>query len=62
MLIKFWISYYGIINFVWLGERYSKSKTLSYYQMFKILLRQILGIILLDDNKLKRQSENANKY
>ncbi|AEH22447.1 glycosyl transferase family 2 [Thermodesulfobacterium geofontis OPF15] len=59
---EYWLTYYGIRNLVWLGKRYSKSKTLFYYQMFKFLLRQILGIILLDDNKLKRIKFIINAY
>jgi len=59
---EYWLSYYGIRNLVWLGKRYSKSKTLFYYQMFKTLLRQILGVILLDDNKLKRIKFIINAY
>jgi GT2 family glycosyltransferase len=58
----YWIIYYDIRNFVWLSKRYSKNKKLFYYYMFKLLLRQILGIILLDDNKLKRIKFIINAY
>jgi len=59
---EYWLTYYGIRNLVWLGKRYSKSKVLFYFQMFKTLLRQILGIILFDDNKLKRIKFIINAY
>jgi len=59
---EYWLTYYGIRNLVWLGKIYSKSKTLFYFQMLKNLLRQILGIILLDDNKLKRIKFIINAY
>jgi GT2 family glycosyltransferase len=59
---EYWLTYYGIRNLVWLGKRYSKSKVLFYFQMFKTLLRQILGIILFDDNKFKRIKFIINAY
>jgi rhamnopyranosyl-N-acetylglucosaminyl-diphospho-decaprenol beta-1,3/1,4-galactofuranosyltransferase len=51
---KYWLIYYGIRNLVWLGRRVSERKVFFYFQMIKNLFRQILGIILFDDNKLKR--------
>jgi len=59
---EYWLTYYGIRNLVWLGKMYSKSKVLFCFQMFKTLLRQILGIILFDDNKLKRIKFIINAY
>jgi GT2 family glycosyltransferase len=50
----FWLTYYDIRNLVWLGRKYSEIQVLFYFQMIKILFRQILGIILFDDNKFKR--------
>jgi rhamnopyranosyl-N-acetylglucosaminyl-diphospho-decaprenol beta-1,3/1,4-galactofuranosyltransferase len=59
---EYWLTYYDIRNLIWLGKRYSKSKVLFYFQMFKTLLRQILGIILFDDNKFKRIKFIINAY
>jgi len=51
---KFWLSYYGLRNRVWLGKIYSKNKVLFYIQMIKSMIRPIVGIILYDDHKYKR--------
>ncbi len=51
---KFWISYYGLRNLVWLGKQYSENKLLFYMQMIKSLVRTIVGVILYDDYKYKR--------
>jgi len=59
---KFWLSYYGIRNLVWLGKKYSENKFLFYIQMIKNILRVILGIILFDDNKYKRIKFVLNAY
>jgi len=51
---KFWLSYYGIRNLTWLGKKYSTNKLIFYFGMLGTLMRSIIGIILFDDNKLKR--------
>lgn len=52
---KFWLSYYGRRNLVWLGKQYSENKVLFYIQMIKSLVRAIIGTILYnDDHKYKR--------
>jgi len=51
---KFWLNYYGIRNLVWLGKKYSTNKLNFYYGMKKKLIISSVGIILFDDNKLKR--------
>ena len=51
---KLWLTYYGRRNLVWLGRKYSENKILFYFQIIKILPKQLLGIILYDDNKYKR--------
>ncbi len=59
---KFWISYYGLRNFVWLGKQYSENKLLFYMQMIKSLVRTIVGVILYDDYKYKRIRLILNAY
>jgi rhamnopyranosyl-N-acetylglucosaminyl-diphospho-decaprenol beta-1,3/1,4-galactofuranosyltransferase len=59
---KLWLSYYGMRNLVWLGRKYSENQVLFYYQMTKRLLRDILGIVLYDDNKFKRIKFVVNAY
>jgi GT2 family glycosyltransferase len=61
-LSKFWLTYYGKRNLVWLGRKYSENQVLFYYQMTKRLLREILGIILFDDHKFKRINFVINAY
>jgi len=51
---KFWLTYYGRRNLVWLGKKYSTSKLNFYFGMLKALIRSVIGVILFDDNKLKR--------
>lgn len=51
---KFWLSYYGMRNLVWLGKQYSENKLLFYMQMIKNLIRLLVGVILFDDNKTLR--------
>jgi len=51
---KFWLRYYGIRNLTWLGRKYSTNKLNFYFRMLKTLIRSIIGVILFDDNKLKR--------
>jgi len=51
---RFWLTYYGMRNLVWLGNRYSKNRV-GFYSGWTIkLLRTITGILLLDDNKFQR--------
>jgi GT2 family glycosyltransferase len=61
-LSKFWLTYYGERNLVWLGRKYSENQVLFYYQMIKRLLKEILGIILFDDHKFKRINCVINAY
>lgn len=51
---KFWLSYYGMRNLVWLGKQYSENELLFYMQMIKNLIRLLVGVILFDDNKTLR--------
>jgi len=61
-LSKLWLTYYGKRNLVWLGRKYSENQVLFYYQMTKMLFKEILGIILYDDNKFKRIKFVVNAY
>ncbi|MDP9751446.1 glycosyltransferase family 2 protein [Thermoanaerobacter pentosaceus] len=51
---KFWLSYYGMRNLVWLGKQYSENELLFYIQMIKHLIRLLVGVILFDDNRTLR--------
>jgi len=51
---KFWLRYYGIRNLTWLGRKCSTNKLNFYFGMLKTLIRSVIGVILFDDNKLKR--------
>jgi len=44
-LSKLWLTYYGKRNLVWLGRKYSENQVLFYYQMTKMLFKEILGIM-----------------
>lgn len=51
---KFWLTYYGRRNIVWLGKTYSTNKLNFYLGLVKNLSRSLLGIMLFDDYKLSR--------
>jgi GT2 family glycosyltransferase len=59
---KYWLSYYGIRNLVWLGKNYSISKLLFYAGLFKNYTLNIIDILLWDDNKAKRIIFITNAY
>jgi len=50
---SYWLSYYGIRNLIYL-KRTQASFMVALFSAFIIIPRFILGIILFDDNKLKR--------
>ncbi|OPX84710.1 MAG: hypothetical protein A4E53_03767 [Pelotomaculum sp. PtaB.Bin104] len=51
---KLWLKYYGTRNLVFLGKRYSTKKFHFYTNAIKIYLKLLAGIVLFDDNKMKR--------
>jgi rhamnopyranosyl-N-acetylglucosaminyl-diphospho-decaprenol beta-1,3/1,4-galactofuranosyltransferase len=51
---KFWLTYFGKRNLVWIGKKYAKSKVVFYLSIFRIYLRAFLEIILFNDHKLNR--------
>lgn len=59
---KFWLTYYGRRNLVWLGKNYSTNIINFYIGMLKAFLRSIIGILLYDDNKFRRIKFVANAY
>jgi rhamnopyranosyl-N-acetylglucosaminyl-diphospho-decaprenol beta-1,3/1,4-galactofuranosyltransferase len=59
---KLWLSYYSRRNLVWLVRKYSENQVLFYCEMTMLLLKDILGIILYDDNKFKRIKFVVNAY
>jgi len=56
------LAYYGIRNLVWLGKKCSENKFLFYYKLVKNLFKQILVVIVIDDNKFKRIRFIINAY
>jgi len=50
---EFWLTYYGQRNLVWLGKKYSTNKLRFYLDMIKNLIKNILGVLIFDDNKVK---------
>jgi rhamnopyranosyl-N-acetylglucosaminyl-diphospho-decaprenol beta-1,3/1,4-galactofuranosyltransferase len=59
---KLLLTYYGKRNLVWLGRKYSENQVLFYCQITKSLLKDILDIVLYDDNKFKRIKFMVNAY
>lgn len=59
---KFWLSYYGMRNLVWLGKQYSTSKYNYYLGLVKSLIKSILSVLAYDDNKIKRISFVFHSY
>lgn len=51
---KLWIKYYGHRNLIWLTKRYAENKFIFYVSLLLKYLRLFLGILLYDDNKIKR--------
>ncbi len=51
---KFWLSYYGMRNLVWLGKQYSTSKFNYYLGLISNLIKSLLSVLAYDDNKIKR--------
>jgi len=59
---KFWLTYYGRRNLVWLGKKYSTNKLNFYFGILKTLIRSVIGVILFDNNKLRRIKLIVNAY
>jgi len=59
---KFWLSYYGQRNLIWLGKKYTTNKPLFYIQLAENLIKTILRIVIFDNNKYKRIMLVLNAY
>ena len=59
---KLWINYYMQRNLIWLGRKYSQNKISLYTTVIKNYIMTIMGIILFDDNKIKRIRFYTNAY
>ncbi|WP_421077863.1 glycosyltransferase family 2 protein [Methanothermococcus sp. Ax23] len=59
---KLWLSYYGCRNLTWLGKKYSTNKLKFYTKLTTSYLKSILGILLFNDNKIKRIKFITNAY
>jgi len=51
---KLWLKYYGRRNLIILANKYSQNKSKFYYKIFISTIKSIIGILLLDDHKIKR--------
>jgi GT2 family glycosyltransferase len=51
---KLWLQYYGRRNLIILANKYSTNKLNFYLKLFKQTVREIGGIILYDDYKIRR--------
>lgn len=59
---KFWLSYYGIRNLVFLGRKYSGNRIKFYFKLAMRFLRLCVGVILWDDHKLRRIKLITNSF
>jgi rhamnopyranosyl-N-acetylglucosaminyl-diphospho-decaprenol beta-1,3/1,4-galactofuranosyltransferase len=51
---KFWLTYFGRRNLVWMGNKHAKSKVIFHISIFGIYLKAFLEILLFNDHKLNR--------
>jgi rhamnopyranosyl-N-acetylglucosaminyl-diphospho-decaprenol beta-1,3/1,4-galactofuranosyltransferase len=51
---KFWLTYFGRRNLIWMGKKYTKSKVVFYLSIFRIYLKAFLEILLFSDHKFNR--------
>ncbi|WP_408033917.1 glycosyltransferase family 2 protein [Thermotomaculum hydrothermale] len=59
---KFWLTYYGRRNLVWLGKKYS-TKKFNFWKGFVIsLLKSMIGILFFDNHKFRRINFILNAY
>lgn len=59
---KLWINYYMQRNLIWIGRQYSQNKPSLYLAIIKNYLLTLIGIIVFDDNKIKRIKFYTNAY
>jgi len=59
---KYWLTYYGRRNLVWLGKKYSMNKLNFYIGMGKNIIKSIISVLIYDDNKIKRINFILNSY
>jgi rhamnopyranosyl-N-acetylglucosaminyl-diphospho-decaprenol beta-1,3/1,4-galactofuranosyltransferase len=58
----YWRIYFGLRNYVWLRKDYMTNRKKLYSNIFISYSKLIIGIILVDDNKLKRLEILTNAY
>jgi rhamnopyranosyl-N-acetylglucosaminyl-diphospho-decaprenol beta-1,3/1,4-galactofuranosyltransferase len=51
---KFWLTYFGRRNLVWIGKKYTKNKLIFHWSVFRIYLKAFLEILLFNDHKFNR--------
>jgi len=51
---KLWLKYYGKRNQIWIGRRYATNKIKFYSDVFYFTIKSIGGVLVYDNNKLKR--------
>lgn len=59
---RFWLQYYYLRNLIWLGKKHSTNRVMFYVSLILYLTKLLIGIILYDDNKIKRIRLVLNSY
>jgi len=59
---KYWVTYYGNRNLVWLGKLYNLNKRVFYFGLLKEYIKNIMMILFLYDYKVKRSKILTSAY
>lgn len=59
---KLWINFFMPRNLIWIGKKYSTNKISFYTTILKNYILTIIGIIIFDDNKIRRIRFYTNSY
>lgn len=51
---RLWLSYYGRRNLTWFGIHYTKYNINFYVGLLKLAIKNIVGILIYDDHKMRR--------
>ncbi|MBN1374350.1 glycosyltransferase family 2 protein [Candidatus Dojkabacteria bacterium] len=59
---KYWLTYFGKRNLTWLSNKYCTSKINFWIGLIRHALRTLTGVILFDDNKIRRTRMIVSAY
>ena len=59
---KLWINFFMPRNLIWIGKKYSTNKISFYTTILKNYILTLIGIIIFDDNKIRRIRFYTNSY